>query len=151
MISFTALFVDETISEPKAVASMPGVSRIPLSYVGDKVREVAALGIPGVILFGIPAEKDAIGSGAWDAKGVVQEAIREAKKASPETIVIADACFCEYTDHGHCGVLHGEEVHNDETLANLRKEAVFVCSGRGRYRCPVRHDGRHDCCDSSGP
>ncbi len=118
------LFVDETISEPKAVASMPGVSRIPLSHVGDKVREVAALGIPGVILFGIPAEKDAVGSGAWDAEGVVQEAIREAKKASPETIVIADACFCEYTDHGHCGVLHGEEVHNDETLANLQKEAV---------------------------
>ncbi|MDX8407277.1 MAG: porphobilinogen synthase, partial [Mariprofundaceae bacterium] len=118
------LFVDETISEPKAVASMPGVSRIPLSHVGDKVREVAALGIPGVILFGIPAEKDAIGSGAWDAKGVVQEAIREAKKASPETCVVADSCFCEYTDHGHCGVLHGEEVDNDETLANLQKEAV---------------------------
>jgi len=118
------LFVDETISEPKAVASMPGVSRIPLSHVGDKVREVAALGIPGVILFGIPAKKDAIGSGAWDAKGVVQEAIREAKKASPETCVIADSCFCEYTDHGHCGVLRGDEVDNDETLANLQKEAV---------------------------
>ncbi len=118
------LFVDETISEPREVASMPGVSRIPLSHVGDAVREVAALGIPGVILFGIPAKKDAIGSGAWDTHGVVQQAIREAKKASPETCVIADSCFCEYTDHGHCGVLHGDEVDNDETLANLQKEAV---------------------------
>ncbi len=118
------LFVDETISEPVAVSSMPGVSRLPLSMVGDKVREVAALGIPGVILFGIPAHKDAIGSGAWDPDGIVQQAIREAKQASPDTIVIADACFCEYTDHGHCGVLHGEDVDNDATLANLQKEVV---------------------------
>lgn len=118
------LFVDETISEPMPVASMPGVSRIPVSQVGDAVKEASALGIPGVILFGIPSEKDAIGSGAWDANGVVQQAIRAAKAASPETIVIADSCFCEYTDHGHCGVLHGEEVDNDETLANLKKEAV---------------------------
>lgn len=118
------LFVDESISEPVPVASMPGVSRIPISGVGTAVRQVADLGIPGVILFGIPAEKDAIGSGAWDPQGVVQQAIREAKKASAETCVIADACFCEYTDHGHCGVLHGEEVDNDETLLNLQKEVV---------------------------
>jgi len=118
------LFVDETISEPKPIASMPGVSRIPISHVGKAVKEVAALGIPGVILFGIPATKDAIGSAAWDANGVVQQAIRAAKAASPETCVIADSCFCEYTDHGHCGVLHGEEVANDETLANLQKEVV---------------------------
>jgi len=118
------LFVDETISEPMPIASMPGVSRIPISQVGSTVREVASLGIPGVILFGIPATKDAIGSAAWDPNGVVQQAIRAAKEASPDTCVIADSCFCEYTDHGHCGVLHGEDVDNDKTLANLQKEVV---------------------------
>ncbi|EAU53865.1 porphobilinogen synthase [Mariprofundus ferrooxydans] len=118
------LFVDETIDAPVAVGSMPGVSRIPVSMVGDAVREVEALGIPGVILFGIPATKDAIGSSGWDANGIVQQAIRAAKAACPDMCVIADTCCCEYTDHGHCGVLHGQDVDNDATLANLQKEAV---------------------------
>jgi porphobilinogen synthase len=118
------LFVDETISEAVPVVSMPGVFRIPVSQVGQTVQEAAALGIPGVILFGIPAEKDAVGTAGWDNNGIVQQAIRAAKAASPETCVIADTCFCEYTDHGHCGVLHGDEVDNDATLANLQKEAV---------------------------
>jgi len=118
------VFVDETIKEPVAVKSMPGVSRIPLAQVGDMAREVEVLGIPGIILFGIPAEKDAVGSGGWDTNGIVQQAIRAAKAACPDLCVIADTCFCEYTDHGHCGVLHGEEVDNDATLINLQKEAV---------------------------
>jgi len=118
------MFVDETISEAMPVPSMPGVSRIPVSQVGQTVQEAAALGIPGVILFGIPAEKDATGTAGWDSNGIVQQAIRAAKVASPETCVIADTCFCEYTDHGHCGVLHGDQVDNDATLANLQKEAV---------------------------
>jgi len=118
------VFVDETIDAPREVISMPGVSRIPLSMVGELTQQVAELGIPGIILFGIPAEKDAIGSGGWDDNGIVQQAIRAAKAASPDTCVIADTCFCEYTDHGHCGVLHGEEVDNDATLLNLQKEAV---------------------------
>jgi porphobilinogen synthase len=118
------VFVDETITEAVPVKSMPGVSRIPLSDVGKITREAASLGIPGIILFGIPAEKNATGSGAWDADGIVQRAIREAKNSSPESYVIADTCFCEYTDHGHCGVLDGDEVDNDATLANLQKEAV---------------------------
>jgi len=118
------IFVDESISEAKAVASMPGVSRIPLSGVGDAVIEAASLGIPAVIFFGIPAEKDEIGSAGWDPEGIVQKSIRAAKAASPETVVIADTCFCEYTSHGHCGVLHGDTVDNDETLLNLQKEAV---------------------------
>jgi len=118
------IFVDETIDSPREVKSMPGVFRIPLSMVGEMTQQVAALGIPGIILFGIPAEKDAVGSGGWDDNGIVQQAIRAAKAASPETCVIADTCFCEYTDHGHCGVLHGEDVDNDETLLNLQKEAA---------------------------
>ncbi len=118
------LFVDEAITEAIEVSSMPGVFRIPLADVAAKVNEVEALGIPGVILFGIPTEKDAIGSSGWDDNGIVQQAIRAAKAASPDICVIADTCFCEYTDHGHCGVLHGEEVDNDATLLNLQKEAV---------------------------
>jgi len=118
------IFVDETIEEAVQVKSMPGVSRIPVSQVASVVKEVEALGVPGIILFGIPAEKDAIGSGGWDADGIVQQAIRAAKAACPDLCVIADTCFCEYTDHGHCGVLHGENVDNDETLLNLQKEAV---------------------------
>ncbi|MDT8376360.1 MAG: porphobilinogen synthase [Mariprofundaceae bacterium] len=118
------VFVDETITEALPVSSMPGVSRIPLSDVGKTVKEAHSLGIPGIILFGIPARKDATGSGSWAADGIVQKAIREAKNSSPESYVIADTCFCEYTDHGHCGVLDGHEVDNDATLANLQKEAV---------------------------
>lgn len=118
------LFVDETITEPVPVASMPGVSRIPLAGVGQAVKEAAGLDIPGVILFGIPAHKDAVGASGWDANGIVQRAIREARDAVPELCVIADTCFCEYTDHGHCGVLHGHTVDNDATLENLQREAV---------------------------
>ncbi|MDX8388146.1 MAG: porphobilinogen synthase [Ghiorsea sp.] len=118
------IFVDEGINTAIDVKSMPGVTRIPLSDVANMVTKVESAGIPGVIFFGIPTEKDAIGSGGWDDEGIVQQAIRAAKKACPNIMVIADTCFCEYTDHGHCGVLHGEEVANDETLINLQKEAV---------------------------
>jgi len=118
------IFVDEAIDAAVDVKSMPGVQRIPLSDVAAKVTQVENAGIPGVIFFGIPTKKDAIGSGGWDDEGIVQKAIRTAKAACPNLVVIADTCFCEYTDHGHCGVLHGEEVANDETLSNLQKEAV---------------------------
>ncbi|MDQ6988770.1 MAG: porphobilinogen synthase [Mariprofundaceae bacterium] len=118
------IFVDESITTAVEVTSMPGVKRIPLLDVASMVKEVEDAGVPGVIFFGIPSEKDAIGSGGWDDAGIVQQAIRAAKQACPDMMVIADTCFCEYTDHGHCGVLHGEEVANDETLLNLQKEAV---------------------------
>ena len=118
------IFVDESITEAIEVKSMPGVMRIPLSDVGKTVREVQTLGIPGIILFGIPKDKDAIGASGWDDEGIVQQAIRESKSACPDMCVIADTCFCEYTEHGHCGVLCGEEVDNDATLENLQKEAV---------------------------
>jgi len=118
------LFVDEAITEAIEVSSMPGVFRIPLSDVGAMVKKVESLAIPGVILFGIPTEKDAIGSSGWDDQGIVQQAIRAAKSACPDMCVIADTCFCEYTEHGHCGVLHGEDVDNDATLLHLQKEAV---------------------------
>ncbi len=118
------VFVDESIDAPVPVASMPGVSRIPLHDVGSIAREAHGLGIPGIILFGIPKHKDAVGSSGWATDGIVQRAIREAKDACPDLCVIADTCFCEYTDHGHCGVLDGHEVLNDATLVNLQREAV---------------------------
>jgi len=118
------LFVDETLDERRPVGSMPGVWRLPVSEVAEAAREAYALGIPGIILFGIPTHKDAIGSEAWNPEGIVQRAIREAKQAVPELCVIADSCFCEYTEHGHCGVLHGHDVDNDATLENLQREAV---------------------------
>ncbi|MDX8409031.1 MAG: porphobilinogen synthase [Mariprofundales bacterium] len=118
------IFVDETISEPVAVSSMPGVQRLPLSSVAAVAQQTAALGIPGLMLFGIPAHKDAIGSSGWDADGIVQRAIAEAKQAAPELSIVPDTCFCEYTDHGHCGVLDGEHLLNDVTLENLQREAV---------------------------
>jgi len=118
------LFVDESIAEAVEVSSMPGVFRIPVSDVAAMVKKVAEAGISGVIFFGLPSEKDATGSEGWNDDGIVQQAIRAAKEACPNICVIADTCFCEYTDHGHCGVLHGESVDNDATLENLKKEAV---------------------------
>jgi len=118
------VFVDEGIQKAVDVKSMPGVQRIPLSDVPNMVKKIESAGVPGVIFFGIPTEKDAIGSGGWDDNGIVQQAIRAAKQTCPDLVVIADTCFCEYTDHGHCGVLCGEEVDNDATLENLQKEAV---------------------------
>ncbi|MDQ6973819.1 MAG: porphobilinogen synthase [Mariprofundaceae bacterium] len=118
------LFVDESISEAIEVTSMPGVFRIPVSDVAGAVKKVEDAGISGIIFFGLPREKDAIGSEGWHDHGIVQQAIRAAKEASPDLCVIADTCFCEYTEHGHCGVLNGDTVDNDATLENLKKEAV---------------------------
>lgn len=110
------------------ISSMPGHAQMTVDLLADEAREIAKLGIPAVILFGIPATKDAVGSSAWDDQGVVQQAIRAIKDAAPDLLVITDVCFCEFTDHGHCGVLiedHGHtDVGNDVTLANLIKQAV---------------------------
>jgi porphobilinogen synthase len=110
------------------ISSMPGHAQMTVDLLADEAREIAKLGIPAVILFGIPATKDAVGSSAWDDQGVVQQAIRAIKDAAPDLLVITDVCFCEFTDHGHCGVLiddHGHtDVGNDATLVNLIKQAV---------------------------
>ncbi len=109
------LFVNETIRSPKPIASMPGISSFPLSNIVEEVGKVKDLGIPAVLLFGIPKQKDEKGSEAWNENGIVQRAILEIKK-QVDILVITDLCLCEYTSHGHCGVLHGEEVDNDSTL-----------------------------------
>jgi porphobilinogen synthase len=108
----------------RAVGSMPGVSQLSVDRAVIEAREVRALGIPAVVLFGVPVRKDAVGSEADDPAGVVPSAVRTIREAVPDLCVITDVCLCEYTDHGHCGVLRGEEVDNDPTLEVLAREAV---------------------------
>jgi len=118
------LFAVEGSGVREAVASMPGVFRLSADAIAEECKQVADLGIPAVILFGIPAAKDARGSGADAADGVVQRAVAAAKRAAPDLVVMTDVCLCEYTDHGHCGLLEGEEVANDPSLARLAETAV---------------------------
>jgi porphobilinogen synthase len=109
------LFVNEGLGTPKGIGSMPGVSAHPLSGIAREAEEVEGLGVPAVLVFGVPKAKDAKGSGAWARDGIAQRAMREIASATDLTI-IADLCLCEYTDHGHCGVLQGDIVDNDPTL-----------------------------------
>lgn len=117
------IFVDENITRPREVQSMPGVYNLPLDMVTAEAEESAGLGIPAILLFGIPKRKDEEGSEAWSAAGIVQRAIREIKKSSKIT-VIADLCLCEYTSHGHCGVVKDGYVQNDETIELYGRIAV---------------------------
>jgi len=121
------LFVETGNGVREPIPSMPGQVRYSSDTLAAECAELDALGIPAVLLFGIPESKDAEGSEAWRKDGVVQEAIREVKKAAPELVVITDVCLCEYTDHGHCGVVEdggGGRVLNDPTLELLAKTAV---------------------------
>jgi porphobilinogen synthase len=112
----------EGVREP--VASMPGIERYSISELVGEAGEVLVAGVRAVILFGIPAEKDELASGAYDDEGVVQLAVRALKEAHPELIVITDVCLCEYTSHGHCGFVRDGEVDNDITLELLAKTAI---------------------------
>ena len=118
------LFVTHGSDRREPVPSMPGVERLTISHLEDEARQIAALGIPAVLLFGIPADKDAAASGAYDAEGIVQLAVRALKQAEPDLAVITDVCLCEYMSHGHCGVVREDgEVDNDVTLELLAKTA----------------------------
>ena len=118
------LFVRAGAGVRQPVASMPGVSQTSVDELVKDARAAAALGIGGVLLFGIPEHKDAEGSGAWDDDGPVQQAVRALKREVPELVVITDVCMCEYTSHGHCGVFVNGEVDNDATLELLVREAL---------------------------
>ena len=122
------LFVVDAGSEQPSrepIASMPGVERLSVSAAVAEAGEAAALGIAAVMLFGVPAEKDEHGSGAWDEEGVVQVATRAIKQAHPELLVVTDVCLCEYTSHGHCGVLRADgAVDNDATVELIARTAV---------------------------
>ena len=118
------IFVDELLTGTRPIESLPGQCHYGLDCVCQGVKECLDAGVTHGILFGLPAHKDACGSSAWDPEGVVQKAIRAIKAAYPDFYVIADLCMCEYTDHGHCGILHGHEVDNDKTLECLAKIAL---------------------------
>ncbi len=118
------IFVEEGIDSPVPVASMPGVERIPERHIGEYVKAVSADGVKAIMLFGVSHSKDATGSDSWREDGLLSRMIRRAKDAAPEMLVMADTCFCEYTDHGHCGVLNDNVVDNDATLSNLTRQAV---------------------------
>ena len=125
------LFVSEAAHGREPIATMPGVERLSLAAAVEEASEAAALGIRGVMLFGVPAEKDEYGSRAWDEDGAVQLAAHAIKRAQPELVVITDVCLCEYTSHGHCGVLRDDgSVDNDATIELLaRTAASHACAG----------------------
>lgn len=118
------LFVIEGRGVKAEIGSMPGIFQFSPDRLPTEVNEIARLGIPGVILFGIPKDKDEVGSGAYDPRGVVQKATRAIKKEVPRLLVITDVCLCEYTSHGHCGVFVDGCVDNDKTLPLLAKMAL---------------------------
>ncbi len=118
------LFVVPGTKIKKEIKSMPGVFNLSIDELVKECKEVRDLGIPAVILFGIPEHKDEVGSEAYDANGIIQKAIRAIKAEVKDLLIITDVCMCEYTSHGHCGVLNGEEILNDETVSLLAKEAI---------------------------
>jgi porphobilinogen synthase len=119
------LFLKEDIAEPVTIASMPGHQQHTLESLVKEARELVSLGVTGVILFGIPAHKDPEGTGAWNPDGIAQRGLRALKEElADEALVISDLCLCEYTDHGHCGILSGQGVDNDPTLEAYARIAV---------------------------
>ncbi|HEX5322414.1 MAG TPA: porphobilinogen synthase [Capsulimonadaceae bacterium] len=133
MVRETALSIDDLIyplfvapdtDVKREIGSMPGVFHHSVDTLVRECAEIQSLGIPAILLFGLPEEKNEQGSGAWDEKGVVQRAVRAIKKETPDLVVITDVCLCEYTSHGHCGLLNGERVDNDSTLELLAQTAV---------------------------
>jgi len=118
------LFVVEGSGVREPVASMPGVQRFSVDRVVEESKRVEGLGVPAVILFGIPDDKDAIGSGADAADGIVQRAVSAVKDQLPDLVVMTDVCLCEYTDHGHCGIVEGDEIRNDPSVERLAATAL---------------------------
>lgn len=118
------MFVTHGRGVREPIEPMPSCFQMSLDVMSEEVGEIADLGIPSVLLFGLPAEKDPLGTEGYDPEGIVQEAVRAIKKTTPEMLVITDVCMCEYTDHGHCGVIANGKVDNDQTLELLGRTAV---------------------------
>lgn len=118
------LFIAEGKNVKNEIKSMPGIYQLSVDNSVKECEEAFGLGVPSVILFGIPRSKDELGSGAYSKKGIIQKAVKEIKKEIPELVVITDVCLCEYTSHGHCGVIKKGKVDNDATIALLAREAV---------------------------
>lgn len=130
------LFIEEHITHAVPISTLPGISRLPESTLADEVRELYALGIRYVMPFGISHTKDDKGSDTWDDNGLLARMVHTIKAAVPEMMVIPDICFCEYTDHGHCGVVHNNEVCNDLTVENLVKQSVTAAKAGADMLAP---------------
>jgi len=130
------LFISETLTEKNAIKSMPGQYQLPLSALPREIEELSKLGIPAILLFGLPAYKDAIGSAALREDGIIQRAIAVIRQANPDMLIITDLCCCEYTDHGHCGALNGEQIDNDKTLELLGQQAVSHAKAGANWIAP---------------
>ena len=118
------LFIEEGENIEAAISSMPGIKRLSIDRLKPELDEVVSLNIPAVLLFGIPSHKDEEGSETWNDQGIMQQAIRYIKTNYPGLYVITDVCFCEYTSHGHCGIIHDHDVDNDATLPNIARQVV---------------------------
>jgi porphobilinogen synthase len=120
------IFVEEELDDFAPVESMPGVRRIPERKLEGAIKEIARAGIKAVMLFGVSHHKDETGSDTWNPDGLLSRMVKRCKDAAPELVVISDTCFCEYTTHGHCGVIVDGHVHNDHTIENLGRQAVIA-------------------------
>jgi len=120
------IFVEEGLDDFAPVDSMPGVNRIPEKKLTTVVKEIAGAGVRAVMMFGVSRHKDASGSDSWNPDGLLSRMVKRAKDAAPDLVVISDTCFCEYTSHGHCGVVVHENVGNDETVENLGRQALVA-------------------------
>ena len=118
------LFIKEDLSEAREIKAMPGQFQLSLNCLSKEIESISELGIPAVLLFGIPSMKDACGTQAFSTHGIVQQAIKKIRSINPNLLVISDLCFCEYTDHGHCGVLTGKTIDTEKTLEHLGQQAV---------------------------
>ena len=120
------IFVEEELDDYAPVESMPGIRRIPERKLDGAIKEIARAGIRAVMLFGVSHHKDEVGSDSWSPDGLMARMLKRTKDAAPELLAISDTCFCEYTTHGHCGVIHDGTVHNDHTIENLGRQAVVA-------------------------
>jgi len=118
------LFISEQLTEAKEISAMPGQFQLSLNCLPKEIETLSTLGIPAVLLFGIPNKKDAYGSESFNKTGIIQQAIKKIRSVNKEILIVTDLCFCEYTDHGHCGVLQGERINTEHTLELLGKQAV---------------------------
>ncbi|HDS1744407.1 MULTISPECIES: porphobilinogen synthase [Pseudomonas] len=130
------IFVEEGIDDFVPISSMPGVNRIPEKLLAQEIERYARAGIKSVMTFGVSHNLDATGSDTWNENGLVARMARICKDSVPEMVVMSDTCFCEYTSHGHCGVLHDHGVDNDATLANLGRQAVVAAAAGADFIAP---------------
>ena len=130
------LFINANINSKQEISSMPGQYQLSLNDLDTEIKEISALGIQAVLLFGIPKAKDFQGNDSLHANGIIQNAIKKIKDINPELTVIADVCLCEYTDHGHCGVLNGEIINNDATLDILAQQAISFSESGADWVAP---------------